>query len=212
MNNAKGGKVVVMDHKDGQFSTFGNTKNAGEMSVSGLHQFDNTQNSGQFMVQPRQFGLMDLATFNNFVNKEGGSVKMSGTHTMKNVKNEKKANFVLEDHKDGQFVAVENMDNAGNASFSGKHAIKNFTNSGQFAAIPRKFKDKKEELLLLDLATFNNMSNAAGGAIQFTGTHAVKNLSNAKKGAITFNDHKDGQFVTVGNANNEGKMSISGLH
>lgn len=37
MNNAKGGKVMVMDHKDGQFATFGNTNNAGEMQVSGLH-------------------------------------------------------------------------------------------------------------------------------------------------------------------------------
>lgn len=42
MNNAKGGNVVVMDHKDGQFATFGNTNNAGNMQVSGLHQFDNT--------------------------------------------------------------------------------------------------------------------------------------------------------------------------
>lgn len=73
---------------------------------------------------------MDLATFNNFVNKEGGNVQVTGTHAFKNVKNEKKANFVLNDHKDGQFAAIENMDNAGNTSVSGKHAIKNFTNSG----------------------------------------------------------------------------------
>lgn len=64
----------------------------------------------------------------------------------------------------------------------------------------------------MDLATFNNMSNAAGGNVQMTGTHEIKNLNNAKKGTIMFNDHKGGQFVTVGNANNEGKMSIAGLH
>lgn len=53
MNNAAGGEVVVNDHKGGQFSTFGATNNAGKMTVSGLHQFDQTQNSGQFMVNPR---------------------------------------------------------------------------------------------------------------------------------------------------------------
>jgi len=53
MNNAAGGKVIVLDHKTGQFSTFGNTNNAGQMQVSGNHVFDNTTNSGQFTVQPR---------------------------------------------------------------------------------------------------------------------------------------------------------------
>lgn len=212
MNNAVGGKVMVMDHKDGQFATFGNTNNAGEMQVSGLHQFDNTTNSGQFTVQPRQFKLMDLATFNNFVNKEGGNVQVTGTHAFKNIKNEKKGNIVFNDHKDGQFAAVENMDNAGNASFSGKHAIKNMTNNGgNVVAIPRKFEDKKEGLLL-DLAAFNNFANMDGGNAQFTGTHQIKQLSNAAKGVVVFNDHKDGQFSTVGNTSNVGQMSISGLH
>lgn len=74
MNNAKGGKVMVNDHKDGQFATFKNTNNAGDMTVSGLHQFENATNTGNFVANARQFGLMDLATFQNFVNKEGGNV------------------------------------------------------------------------------------------------------------------------------------------
>lgn len=226
MNNAKGGKVMVNDHKDGQFSTFGQTTNAGEMSVSGLHQFDKTTNSGQFIAAPRTFDekgnpvkmmMMDLATFNNFVNKEGGNVKVTGDHSFKNIKNEKKGNFVFEDHKDGLASKVENMDNAGNASFSGNHAVKNQTNSGSIALIPRKFdKDGKpiKEGLLLDLAQFNNFANAEGGNAQFTGTHAIKNISNAKDGNVKFNDHKGGQFVTVGNASNAkgGNMTVQGMH
>lgn len=104
MNNAKGGNVVVLDHKDGQFATFGNTNNAGSMKVSGLHQFDNTTNSGQFVVDPRQFKMMDLATFNNMINKAGGNVSVTGTHTFGNIKNEKKGNMIFNDHKDGQFA------------------------------------------------------------------------------------------------------------
>jgi len=214
MNNAKGGKVMVNDHKDGQFATFGNTNNAGDMQVSGLHQFDNTQNTGNFVAQPRQFGLMDLATFNNFINKEGGNVSVTGTHAFKNIKNEKKGNFIFNDHKAGQFSAIENFDNAGKASFSGNHAVKNQTNSGDVALIPRKFdKDGKPvKELLLDLAMFNNFANQDGGVANITGTHAIKNLSNTAKGQVIFNDHKDGQFATVGNTTNAGKMSVSGLH
>lgn len=81
MNNARGGNVIVLDHKGGQFSTFGNTNNQGNFQVSGNHKFDNTQNSGQFKIMPagmyappRRMELMDLATFNNFVNKSGGQV------------------------------------------------------------------------------------------------------------------------------------------
>jgi hypothetical protein len=72
--------VKVLDHKGGQFSTFGNTNNAGSMHVSGLHKFDNTVNSGQFVAAPRTFNpdgtpaaiLMDLAEFNQFSNQAGG--------------------------------------------------------------------------------------------------------------------------------------------
>jgi len=209
VTNEKGGKILVNDNKAGQFATFGNTNNAGEMQVSGLHKFDNTQNSGSFVVNPRKFKLMDLASFNNFVNKAGGNVQVTGTHAFKNINNEKKGNMVFNDHKDGQASKVGNMTNAGNVSFSGKHAVENMTNSGNVQAIPRKFKDKKE---LLDLASFNNFSNQNGGQAQFTGTHSIKNLSNAVKGIVIFNDHKGGQFVTVGNTNNLGKMTMSGLH
>merc|ERR1711981_353010 len=84
MNNAKGGNVNVMDHKDGQASTFGNTNNAGSMQVSGLHQFDKTVNTGKFVANPRQFGLMDLAGFNNYNNMEGGNTSIQGVHQFKN--------------------------------------------------------------------------------------------------------------------------------
>lgn len=161
---------------------------------------------------PRRMELMDLATFNNFVNKSGGQVQVTGTHQFKNVKNDKKANIVFNDQKDGQVSAIENFNNAGNASFSGNHVIKNNTNSGKIALVPRKFKDKKKKLMLMDLATFGNFANAAGGNAQFQGTHTVKNLTNAKKGNVVFKDQKQGQFVTVQNANNAGNMQVSGNH
>ena len=65
---------------------------------------------------------------------------------------------------------------------------------------------------LVDLATFGNFSNAAGAQAQLTGTHEIKNLNNAKEGTMSFMDHKEGQFTTVGNANNAGNLKISGLH
>lgn len=55
-------------------------KNAGNMNIAGLHQFDNTVNSGNLVAAPRTFNpdgtpaqlmLIDLATFNNVVNKGG---------------------------------------------------------------------------------------------------------------------------------------------
>jgi len=55
LTNAKKGNVQFNDHKGGQFSTVGNTNNAGNMRVSGNHQFANTQNSGQFVAAPRTF-------------------------------------------------------------------------------------------------------------------------------------------------------------
>lgn len=66
---------------------------------------------------------------------------------------------MFNDNKDGQFVAVKNAINDGDMSFSGKHAIQNITNTGNLTAIPRKFKDKKKELMLVDLAAFNNFAN-----------------------------------------------------
>lgn len=76
------------------------------MNVSGNHQFENATNSGNFVMAPRTFDakgnpvtLMDLATFNNFVNKAGGNTQSTGTHQFKNISNEKKGKFVLNDHK-----------------------------------------------------------------------------------------------------------------
>lgn len=155
---------------------------------------------------------MDLVTFNNMVNKAGGNVSVTGTHTFGNVKNEKKGNMIFNDHKEGQFSTIKNMENIGNASFSGKHMVQNITNQGNLTAIPRKFKDPKKKLELVDLAAFNNFANQDGGYAQFQGTHQIKNMSNAVKGQVVFNDDPQGRFVTVGNTNNLGKMNISGLH
>ena len=210
LTNAKGAKVIVLDHKTGQFSTFGNTNNMGQMQVSGLHQFNNTQNSGQFVVQPRQFKLMDLAQFNNFVNKAGGNVQVTGTHAFKNISNEKKANFIFNDHKDGQFATIGNMNNAGNLSLSGNHKLDNTINTGNVAVIPRKFKDKKKKLM--DLAAFNQFANQPGGMLQAQGNHQIKNLSNAKKAIIIFKDDPMGRALTVGNTNNMGQFNIAGNH
>lgn len=45
-----------------------------------------------------------------------------------------------------------------------------------------------------------------------TGTHMIKNMNTGKESTTNFHDHKDGQFATVGNTNNNGKMNISGNH
>ena len=66
--------------------------------------------------------------------------------------------------------------------------------------------------MLLDLASFSNFANNAGGNAQFTGTHQIKNLTNAKKGVVMFNDDKLGRASTVGNTNNMGQMNIAGNH
>ena len=105
------------------------------------------------------------------------------------------------------------MDNKGKATMSGKHMIQNATTSGDMAIIPRKFKDPpKKDILLMDLATFNNFANQKGGVANFEGTHAIKNLTNEKKGQVNFKDNKNGQFVTVANTNNMGQMQVAGLH
>lgn len=72
--------------------------------------------------------------------------------------------------------------------------------------------DEEEEYQLVDLATFGNMVNKAGGNVAFTGDHAVKNIKNEAKGNVMFNDHKKGQKTTVENSTNAGNMKISGNH
>jgi len=222
LNNAKGGNVNVLDHKGGQFSTFGNTNNAGNMNVSGNHQFDNTTNSGNFVAAPRTFNpdgspaqlvLMDLASFQNYSNAEGGNTSIQGTHAFKNLNNAKGGNVNVLDHKGGQFSTFGNTNNAGNMNVSGNHQFDNTTNSGNFVAAPRTFNpDGSPAALLMDLASFNNFANQAGGNASFQGTHTIKNLTNAKDGNVKFLDHKGGQFVTVGNTQNAGNMHVSGLH
>jgi hypothetical protein len=79
--------------------------------------------------------------------------------------------------------------------------------------MPRTFNpDGSPAALLMDLATFQNFANQAGGNAGFQGTHNIANLSNAKDGNVRFLDHKNGQFSTVGNTNNAGNMQVSGLH
>lgn len=55
LNTGEKSVTNFKDHKDGQFSTVGNTVNGGQMNVSGLHQFNNVQNNGNFVAAPRTF-------------------------------------------------------------------------------------------------------------------------------------------------------------
>lgn len=84
---------------------------------------------------------------------------LTGDHMIKNVKNEAKAKFMLNDHKDGQKTMIENVDNSGEMKVQGNHVIKNIKNNegSAFAALERAFPDKKKDLILLDLATFGNI-------------------------------------------------------
>jgi intracellular sulfur oxidation DsrE/DsrF family protein len=221
LNNAKDGNVAFLDHKGGQFSTVGNTNNAGNMNVSGLHKFDNTVNSGNFNAMARTFNpdgspaaiLMDLASFNQFSNMAGGNASFQGTHDIAKLNNAKDGNVRFLDHKGGQFSTVGETMNAGNMQVSGLHKFDKTTNSGNFQAMARTFNpDGSPAAILMDLAEFNNFANQAGGVASIQGTHAFKNLSNAKDGTVNVLDHKGGQFSTFGNTNNAGNMNVSGLH
>jgi hypothetical protein len=115
VQNQKEGNFNVLDHKAGLASTFGNTNNMGNMNVSGNHQFDKTQNSGNFVAAPRTFNpdgspvkmmLMDLASFNQMTNQEGGQAVFEGTHAIKQLQNDKKGYVNFKDNKQGQFVTV----------------------------------------------------------------------------------------------------------
>jgi hypothetical protein len=72
--------------------------------------------------------------------------------------------------------------------------------------------DGSPAALLMDLASFNQFANMAGGNASFQGTHDIAKLSNAKDGNVRFLDHKGGQFSTVGETMNAGNMQVSGLH
>jgi len=144
LTNEKKGNVIFNDHKDGQFATVGNTNNAGNMSISGLHKFENVTNKGQVTVIPRKFKpkkmmLMDLASFNQYLNKAGGNTSFTGTHQVNNLTNEKKGNVIFNDHKGGQFVVVKNTNNMGNMQISGLHQFDKFANAGNVQVKPRQF-------------------------------------------------------------------------
>ena len=95
------------------------------MNISGLHAFDNFQNTGKVNVAPRQFmdleevdlenleevDLEDLAAFNNYSNAAGGMTQIQGTHSFKNMNNAKGGNVIVLDHKDGQFSTFGNTNN-----------------------------------------------------------------------------------------------------
>ena len=55
MVTGKKSMTKVNDHKDGQFSTFGNTVQGGKMQISGNHQFNQFTNNGATTVMPRAF-------------------------------------------------------------------------------------------------------------------------------------------------------------
>ena len=209
----------------------------GNMNVSGLHRFQNVQNSGQFVAAPRTFNpdgtpvrlmvldeedLENLATFGKVTNKGGAAIKMEGDHSIKALKNEKKGQIMFDDNKKGKAAKVEKTQNEGDISVSGNHAFKEIENKngGKVIAKDRKFPDAKkmvlinldEDIDLEDLATFGNFSNAKGGNAAFTGDHQVKNMNNAKGGNVQLKDHKKGQKTVIQNTNNAGNMMIQGMH
>jgi len=155
---------------------------------------------------------MELAGFNAFNNMDGGNAQFTGTHQIKELNNAAKGVVAFNDHKDGQFSTVGKTNNIGQMSISGNHAFDQFANQGKVAVIPRAFNEKGEPVALMELSQFNAFNNMDGGNAQFTGTHMVKEMNNAAKGVVAFNDHKDGQFSTIGKTNNIGQMSISGNH
>jgi len=183
ITNAKKGNVNFLDHKGGQFVTVANANNMGNMNVSGLHQFKNTQNSGNFVAAPRTFNadgtpaslmilneedledlqeydLEDLASFQNFANQAGGNASFQGTHSIQNITNAKKGNVRFLDHKGGQFVTVANANNMGNMNVSGLHQFKNTQNSGNFVAAPRTFNadGTPASLMVLDEEDLENLA------------------------------------------------------
>jgi len=103
-------------------------------------------------------------------------------------------------------------------SIQGNHQFENFTNNGQANIMPRAFDAKGNPVQLIeldsldleDLAQFNNVQQNA--MMDVTGTHMIKNINTGAKSQTNFNDHKDGQFATVMNANNGGQMRVSGNH
>lgn len=112
LNTGKKSNTVFHDHKDGQFTTVGNTNNQGAMNISGLHSFDQFANQGKVMVVPRTFPpkklenleeeeveLEDLANFNNYNNLKGGVTSVQGVHAFKNMTNQKGGKVMVLDHK-----------------------------------------------------------------------------------------------------------------
>jgi len=143
----------------------------------------------------------------------------TGTHSIANINTGAKSQTQLNDHAGGQFQTVGNAVNNGQFQIQGNHQIQNFTNNGQANVLPRAFNpdgSPAAQLMELDiadledLASFNNIQQ--NGQMDFTGTHMVKNINTGAKSTTNFHDHKGGQFTTVMNANNTGKMNVSGNH
>lgn len=166
------------------------------------------------------YDLEDLAAFNQI--QQNAQMNFTGNHTVKNLNTGVKSMTNFNDHKQGQAVQVANTNNMGQMNIRGLHKFDNFVNNGVANVMPRAFNpdgtparlmelDEDFEVVELeDLANFNNIQQNA--QMNFTGTHGVKNLNTGAKSTTNFNDHKQGQFVTVANTTNGGKMNISGLH
>jgi len=101
----------------------------------------------------------------------------------------------------------------------GNHQFQNYNNNGQAVVMARAFNpdgsparlmeldefeledldevelEELDEVELEDLANFGAIQQNAD--MNFTGTHMVKKLNTGEKSTTNFNDHKDGQFVTV---------------
>lgn len=140
MNNAKDGNVKFLDHKSGQGSTVGTTNNMGNMQVNGNHNFDKFNNQGNLMAGARMF------------NPDGSPAPQLMLMDLEELEN---------------LVAVNNFNNAGQASFQGQHTVKNLVNQEKGMV---QFKDDKSG----QGTTVGNTKNM--GQIMAQGNHTFDNF------------------------------------
>ena len=111
--------------------------------------------------------LLDLAQFDQI--QQNANMGFTGQHTINNMVTGAKSNTQFNDHKDGLFSTVANIEQNGNMSISGNHKFGNFVNNGNTQVMPRAFNPDgtPAQLMLMDLASFNQFANMAGGNASF---------------------------------------------
>jgi len=145
--------------------------------------------------------LLDLAQFQNV--QQNAQMGFTGNHMVGNLNTSQGSQTQFNDHAGGQFSQVKNTNNGGQMKIQGNHQFQNYNNNGQAVVMARAFNPdgspaglmELDEIELEDLANFGAIQQNAD--MNFTGTHMVKKLNTGEKSTTNFNDHKDGQFVTV---------------